>query len=227
MTVHVGDTGTADGSLHPQGVVRVFGKRFPARAEHGSLAAGDPVVVVGGDNNGLVVRRAEPGQPLGGLPRFGEAVHASFLDRLGDQDKRADAEQTADRTSRRSRFLRAAAGVGAAAAVAVLQGVWSSVTEADGPTWQAVVFALFGGAGWGALVFLNLAEALKRFDGGDGYITAACTALALAGGAGGAAVGIPAFGLVGGLSLAVVGTLTCGLILPLLMVVGEQVGPSA
>jgi hypothetical protein len=226
MTIRIGDTGVTECSLHPQGVVRLFGKRYPARAEQGSLAAGDPVAVVGGDNNGLVVRHAPPGHPLDGLPRFGEPVHASFVDRITAPDPHAVSEEKADRASRRGRFLRAAAAVGAGAAVAVLQWVWSSVTQADGPTWQAVVFALFGGAGWGALVFINLAEALKRFDGGDGYITATCTALALAGGAGGAAIGIPAFGIVEGLSLAVVGTLTCGLIVPLLMVLGEQVGPS-
>ena len=225
--IRIGDSGVAESPMHPQGVVRLFGKRYPARAEHGSLAAGDPVVVVGGDNTGLVVRVAQPGAPPNGLLRYGEPVHASYAERISDQHAEAESEQATDRADRRKRFLRAAGVVGAALAVAVLQYVWGSVTEADGPTWQAVVFALFGGAGWGALVYWNLAEALRRFDGGDGRITAACTALALAGGAAGAVAGIPTFGLVGGLSLAAVGTLTCGLAIPLLMVVFGESGPSA
>src|SRR5687768_16746768 len=169
--IRIGDTGVAESPMHPQGVVRLFGKRYPARAEHGSLSAGDPVVVVGGDNTGLVVRVSQPGAPPNGLVRFGEPVHASYAERISEQYADAETEQAADRAERRKRFLRASAGVGAALAVAVLQYVWGSVTEADGPTWQAVVFALFGGAGWGALVYWNLAEALRRFDGGDGRIT--------------------------------------------------------
>ena len=53
------------------------------------------------------------------------------------------------------------------------------------------------------------------------------TGLALVGGAAGGAVGIPTFGLTGGLSLAAVGTVTFGLALPLLLVLGDDLGAAA
>jgi len=79
----------------------------------------------------------------------------------------------------------------------------------------------------GAGVFLQLNEGLRRFEARGGRISFVCTALALVGGAAGAAVGIPTFGLTGGLSLAVIGTLTFGLALPLLLVLGDDLGPAA
>jgi hypothetical protein len=226
MKIHIGDTGVTETSLHPQGAVQLYGRRWPARAEQGSVPAGTDVVVVGGDNMGLVVRVVEAARPANGLPGYGRPVRSAAVDRLAETAG-PEADEAAARADRRRRFLRAAAAVGAAAALAVLMRIWDHVTDANGPTWQAIVLTLAGGAGWGVLVFLNLAEVLRRFDGGAGGITAACTALAIAGGAVGAAVGIPTFGWLGGVSLALVATLTCALALPLLMVAGDNIGPAA
>jgi hypothetical protein len=227
MAVRVGDTGVAESSLHPQGVIRLDGRRYPARAEHGSLPLAAPVVVVAGDHLGLVVRAVEPDSPPAGLPRFGQAVQVSFLDRLAEEGERDEARAKAADSNRRWLGTVVSAAAGIVAALAVLWWVWDHVRPADDPVWQPTGIALLGGAAWGAAVFLLLNDALGRFDRGGGRITAISTGLALVGGTAGAAVGIPAFGMVGGLSLAVVGTLTFGLAFPLLLVLGDDLGAAA
>ena len=116
--------------------------------------------------------------------------------------------------------------LGAAAAAAVLWLVWDKATEEPGPTWQAALIVALAGGACGAGMFAALHEGLARFDGGSGRVIAACTVLALLGGAVGAAIGIPAFGLAGGISLALVGMAALGMAVPLLLVAGENVGPS-
>ncbi|HKB02509.1 MAG TPA: hypothetical protein VKD90_09830 [Gemmataceae bacterium] len=225
MAVRVGDTGVAESSLHPQGVIRLDGRRYPARAEFGTVAPTVPVVVVSGDHLGLVVRPTEPDTQPAALPGFGQPVHVSFLDRLAEEE-RDEARAKAAESDRRWRGAVISAAAGIVAALAVLWWVWDHVRPADDPVWQPTGIALLGGAAWGAAVFLLLSDALGRFDRGGGCITTISTGLALVGGTAGAAVGIPAFGMVGGLSLAVVGTLTFGLAFPLLLVLGDDLGPA-
>jgi ElaB/YqjD/DUF883 family membrane-anchored ribosome-binding protein len=227
MAIRVGDRGVAESSLHPQGVIRVEGRRYPARAEHGTVSPDAPVFVVAGDQLGLVVRPVELDMQPAALPGFGEPVHASFLDRLAQEGERDEVRQRTDETARRRRGAVVAAVAGSAAAVLVLALVSNSLDLADDAPWAAVGVALAAGAVWGAGVFLQLNEALRRFDARGGRISAICTGLALVGGAAGAAVGIPTFGLTGGLSLAAIGTVTCGLALPLLIVFADDLGPAA
>jgi hypothetical protein len=224
MAIRVGDKGVAESSLHPQGVIRLDGRRYPARAEYGTVAPDAPVFVVAGDHLGLVVRPAEADTQPAGLPGFGRPVHASFLDRLAEEEQLDEAQHRAEQTARRRRGAAIFAAVGAGLALVVLALVSKSLDLDDAP-WAAAGVAVAAGAVWGAGVFLQLTEALRRFEARGGRISMVCTALALVGGAAGAAVGIPAFGLTGGLSLAVIGTLTFGLAPPLLLVLGDDLGP--
>jgi hypothetical protein len=227
MAIRVGDQGVAESELHPQGVIRLDGRRYPARAQYGTVPPEVPVLVVAGDHLGLVVRPVEPDAQPAALPGFGRPVHASFLDRLAEEEKRDEDQKTAEDATRRSRGASLFAAVGAALAALVLAVVWRHVGDADDSPWAAVGVALAAGAVWGAGVFLQLTEGLRRFEARGGRISMVCTALALVGGAAGAAVGIPAFGLTGGLSLAVIGTFTFGLAPPLLLVLGDDLGPAA
>ena len=226
MGIRIGDAGVALSSMHPQGMVRVNGQRHHARAEHGTIAAEAPVLIVGGDHLGLIVREAASAGPPAGLPRFGAPVSSSFLERLAAREVHDEGEREALRANRRRLGLIWGSILGAVAAAAVLWIVWDSATEEPGPTWQAAVIVTLAGAACGAGVFAGLHEGLARFDGGSGLVIAACTVLALVGGAVGAAVGVPAFGLAGGLSLAIVGMAALGMALPLLLVAGENVGGS-
>jgi hypothetical protein len=224
MAIRIGDAGIAMSSLHPQGLVQVGGQRYHARAEHGSLTAEAPIVVVGGDHMGLIVREAGPEGPANGLPGYGNRVYSSFIERLADREVRDEGDREQMREDRRKRGSLWFAALGAAAAASVLFLVWDHVTEEAGPTWQMTVIVAAAGALLGAGLFVALHQGLARFDGGTGRVIAACTLMALAGGVVGAAVGIPAFGLVGGISLALVGMAALGMALPLLLVAGENVG---
>jgi hypothetical protein len=224
VAIRIGDAGVALSSLHPQGLVQVNGRRYHARAEHGTVALDGAVLIVGGDHLGLLVCDAAAAGPPAGLKGYGERVYSSFLERLADKEVRDDGEREVLRAARRQRGLVWAATLGAVAAVAVLWLVWDYVTDESGPTWQAALTVVVAGAASGAAVFLSLHEGLARFDGGSGRVVAACTGLALIGGMGGAAMGIPAFGLAGGLSLALVATLALALAIPMFLVIGQDVG---
>src|SRR5262245_15104728 len=227
MSVRIGDAGVALSSLHPQGMVRVDGKRYHARAEHGTVAADGQVVVVGGDHLGLIVCDATAVGAPRGLKGYGERVYSSFLERLADREVRDEGERERMRAERRKTGAYWFAAIGAVAAAAVLWIVWNHVTDEPGPTWQMAVIVASAGAACGAGLFLSLHEGLARFDGGSGRVIAACSLFALVGGVVGAAIGIPAFGIAGGLSLALIGMAALGMALPLLLVAGENVGPAA
>lgn len=224
MAVRIGDIGEAISSLHPQGVVHIAGRRFQARAEHSALEPGRAVVVVGGDNGGLVVRGIDPGFSPSDMPHFGDPVGSSFLERFTEKADRDESEQARIEAHRRSRGIKFSAIAGAIGATVAMFALWGRMTEEAGPTWQSVVFSTFGGAALGAGVFFNLRGVMDRFDRGSGHITELCTLLALVGGTLGAILGIPAFGLAGGISLAIVAMFACGLALPMVFVLGQDLG---
>jgi len=224
MTIRIGDGGMAVSSLHPQGLVQIYGRRYHARAEHGAIASGANVLVVGGNHLGLVVRESAGVGLAAGLPGYGQPIHVNYLDRMAETGEHDEAAERALQKVRLRRGLAWSAAAGAAVGVCVLSIVWDSIAADSGPLVVAIGVALVAGAVWAAAAFWVLFEAMDRFDRGTGYITATCTGLAIAGGAGGAAVGIPAFGLAGGLSLALIGTVALGLALPLLLVAGNNAG---
>jgi len=227
MAVRIGDAGVALSSLHPQGMVRVGGKRFHARAEYGTIAPDGAVVVIGGDHLGLIVRDAGAVEAPRGLNGFGERVYSSFLERLADREFRDEGERERMRAERRKTGAYWFAAIGAVAAAGVLWIVWNHVTDEPWPTWQMAVIVAAAGAAFGAGLFMGLHEGLARFDGGSGRVIAACTLFAVVGGVVGAVIGIPAFGIAAGLSLALIGMAALGMALPLLLVAGENVGPAA
>src|SRR4051794_30830438 len=87
MTVRVGDCGRTMSSLHPQGFVQINGKRYDARSQHDPIQPDTEVVVVGGDLQGLIVRKVEPGHAIERLPGYGNSVHSSFGEMLAEQER--------------------------------------------------------------------------------------------------------------------------------------------
>jgi len=55
----IGKTGTASTLLRPTGMVRVDGKRLPARAETGMIEKNTPIIVIGADSMNVIVRQVE------------------------------------------------------------------------------------------------------------------------------------------------------------------------
>lgn len=63
MSVRAGTRGATVGRLNPAGEVVVDDIRHPARAAFGALDPGTPIVVVGSNEFGLVVRPVHHGEP--------------------------------------------------------------------------------------------------------------------------------------------------------------------
>src|SRR5262249_43536221 len=160
MVIRIGDAGEALSSLHPQGVVRVLGRRYSARADIGTIAPGAQVVVAGGDNLGLVVRAAESTGPPAGLPRCGPEGDSSLLDRLTRRAERGGAEQKEDRAERRRRGLTWSASAGAVLGAVVLWAAWDPIEALGGPPWAMALTAVLTGVIWGVVSFLQLDWAL-------------------------------------------------------------------
>jgi HEAT repeat protein len=87
MMVRVGDRGRTLSSLHPQGFVRISGKRRDARSERDIIEPETEVVVIGGDLQGLIVRPAASVQVVEHLPGYGQSVHSSFGELLARQEQ--------------------------------------------------------------------------------------------------------------------------------------------
>jgi membrane-bound ClpP family serine protease len=55
----VGLTGKADGSLAPEGMVKIKGELWAARVEQGIVESGESVIIIGEDGLKLLVRRQD------------------------------------------------------------------------------------------------------------------------------------------------------------------------
>lgn len=215
MAVHVGDRGTAMTALRPQGLVRIDGARHDARAEHGYIETGSEVVVIGGDNTGLVVRCVEPG-PAVALPNHGREVHGSFGARVAAEGAREQAERARWESARRRYGLAAGGSLGALAGGAGAALLWGAIVEHAGAPWAVAALAVVGSAAWGACLFRGLDAGLQELGGDYWRFTTASTGLGLAGGAVVAAWGSPAVGPGLGAAGAIGATLAFAAIPPVL-----------
>jgi hypothetical protein len=146
--------------MHPQGFVRINDRRYDARSEWSPIGLGCEVVVVGGDLQGLVVRKVEPGLVPDRMPNFGKPVPSSFGELLDLQQRQAEAERELWltrlprwRAARRAYGLRMGALLGALFAAAGLALCWDYVRQvSDTPGLTALAVAGVG-ALWGVIVF--------------------------------------------------------------------------
>ena len=148
MSVRIGDRGLTVGRLNPSGEVFVHEIRYPARAEFGMFDPGTPVIVVGSNEFGFVVRPIGDGQQLGALAESGTEL-TSPAEKVED---RADQsfeviEQAHEET--REYFYRLLLLVFVGAAIFAGIGYWSG-GEAG------AVVGLFSGLGLGAICLLKL-----------------------------------------------------------------------
>jgi hypothetical protein len=213
MAAHVGDRGTAETAMHPQGFVRVGGVRMDARSDRGAIEAGADIVVVGGDDVGLVVRKVEDGRAPR-LPNHGRRVFTSFGERVAEQGRREDAARQQWLAGRRRYGVIGGVVLGALAAGVGLYVLWDFVREQAADPRAVAALTLLAGAAWGVAVFRFLEGTLHQLGESYWRLTTVSAVLALAGACGGAVLGIPALGLVGGLAAAVGLTFVLGAIVP-------------
>jgi len=222
VAVRVGDLGTAMTALRPQGLVRIAGDRHDARTERGYIAAESEVVVVNGDNLGLVVRLVDPGQAVT-LPDHGREVYGSFGARVAAESAREDTERARWESSRRRYGFIMGGLLGAVAAGLGVALLWGLIVERAGAPWAVAAAAVVCGAGLGVCLFRWLDAALREVGGDYWRFTTASAGLGLAGGTTGAVWAVPSVGLAWGAAIAVVATVVLAAVAPVVGMLIEWV----
>jgi hypothetical protein len=151
--MRIGDLGETSTPLTPGGFVRIDGYRVHARCESGYLDAKQTVVVIDGDNLGLIVRGCDSSVKPTNIPRQGEVVFASFGEKVksdGDAHVRLQMQQVRV-AARQSVRLGSVAGF----LVGVLMTAWCRpFHDPDLPKnlLLANAITIFSCAIWGAIV---------------------------------------------------------------------------
>jgi hypothetical protein len=205
MRVRIGTIGRTASPLHPSGKVELAGQLHDARTQGLPLEADTPVVVIGGDSFGLLVRAIQPGEE----PRVensGKSVLTFAEGMKADEVKQQALRAHERRMLRRQEFM--LAGTGALVGFLVWLGAMSGHDNHHG--WPlALAIAVLGGmlvapALHAAFILIGH-EFLPLMAGGAG-----------AGAIVGAMAGVPLFGLVGGMVAAIVGAFVMPIVLLLL-----------
>jgi hypothetical protein len=208
MTVRVGDRGKATTIMTPSGGIVIHGKQYSARSQRGCVEKGQEVIVVGGDNGGLIVIPVEEGVANDGLPKNGQVVYPSFLEKVRARSAQWKAAKRQWLAKRRVHARRMGATLGFIFSVAGLLLVAKSHAS-DLGFWELVVGSigiLLCGVIWGTSLFVFVDRTLQMLDESFHRITFPTTCSALLGSTLGAAWGIPACGLIVGLMIAVLAT---------------------
>lgn len=220
MTVHVGDRGTAVTALRPQGLVRIAGERHDARSEGGYIEAESEIVVITGDQLGLIVRRIEPGQTVK-LPNHGREVFGSFGAKVEGEGRQEDAKQARWEVGRKRYGLKAGAVLGLIAASVGVALLWPFIEEQAGMPWVVATAAVAGGIVWGVIFFRGIDATLQEIGGDYWRFTTISVIAGLAAGTAGAVWVIPTAGPGWGLVVAFGAMFTLAALAPVLGMVFE------
>ncbi len=170
MSIRIGDCGQSVGPLKPSGKVLIAGVRHDARSDGDLIDPDCPVVVVGNDRFGLLVRASEQIGSLDQLPRYGEKVLLPG-ELSTNREKQRDEQILRDQRRTRKRALCLTilgAVVGFVLAVALMLQNWAELR------WSLQSgFNLLFGAGGGA----TLALWIDRFSSDSGCHIAALSLL--------------------------------------------------
>ncbi len=228
--IRIGDRGRTISSLHPQGFVRIDGKRYDARSAYDPLESDTEVVVIGGDLQGLKVRKVESKLVIEELPGYGKSVQSSFREVLLEQERLAAAhgeqwraQRRRWRAARRLYGLALGTPLGALFAVAGLWIAWDHVNQVSEAPWETAAWVVGIGICWSVGFFWLLDRAQQYFMEGllpkmnprvYDHLTLLSTALGLSGATTAAVLVIPSVGLSAGLTVAMLATCVLGLIVP-------------
>ncbi len=117
MPIRIGDNAIAETILRPGGMVAVDGERHSARATTGFVEVGTPLLITGGDNQGLVVIPLEQAPDRDSLPGLGQIVFSTYGDRIRAEKQHDAAAIAAARFARMVRLRRIGVPLGLAAGV--------------------------------------------------------------------------------------------------------------
>lgn len=165
MNVRIGDRGIATTPLRPGGFVTIVDVRHSARSQAGFVDAAMEVVVVGGDNQGLIVRSIHAEFVSGELPGHGDVVYSSFGDKIQTLGKEAQARLALQRQRMITTAWMIGAGWGllcAIAAVFQLRTTWAVM--ATNSFFPASALIVGGSVLWGAVVGRCLFGAFEQIE---------------------------------------------------------------
>lgn len=223
MTVRIGDRGRTSTILKPGGFVTVAGDRHPARCLSGFVDASTEVVIVGGDNLGLIVREVASAEEILALPRHGEVVHSSFGAKIGHvgKDKERRRHERRQRTAKRAWVFGGICGlICSLTAAFLLKASWHTLAP-DQP-WLVPGMLTVLGIIWGLIVGRCLCGAFEQFEHHRSLrLTYTATIMTLAGTTAALVYVMPVRGVWVGLATALSTTVILGAALPALALVGE------
>lgn len=153
MIVRIGDRGTATTPLRPGGFVTIVGVRHSARCPSGYVDANLEVVVIGGDNQGLIVRTIQTELVARELPGHGNVVYSSFGDKIQTVGKETQARLALQRRQLIARTWAFGAGWGLLCAVAaVIRLHFSWPPMATNSAYALTPLIVCVGTLWGAVL---------------------------------------------------------------------------
>lgn len=165
MIVRIGDRGIATTPLRPGGFVTIVDVRHSARCPSGYVDANMEVVVIGGDNQGLIVRIIQTELVAGELPGHGNVVYSSFGDKIQTVGKEAQQRLALQRRRLIARAWMFGAGWGllcAVAAVIRLHFTWPPI--ATNSTYALTPLIVCVGTLWGAALCRFLFGAFEQVE---------------------------------------------------------------
>lgn len=198
MIVRIGDRGIATTPLRPGGFVTIVDVRHSARCPTGFVDADMEVVVIGGDNQGLIVRTIQVEFISEELPGHGNVVYSSFGDKIQTVGKEAQ-----DRLAlQRQRLIARARTFGAVwgllcVVVAVIRLHFTWPPMATGLTYALTPLIVGVGTLWGAAFCIFLFGAFEQIEHEPSpRLTIISTIISLSGGAITFAILLPQRGVV-------------------------------
>lgn len=221
MAFQVGDQGVTESPLYLTGAVRVKGERLMARSAYGPIEAGTPIVVIGDDLNGLVVRPLDAASAET-LPDIGREVFTSSSERV--QALEAERAEAAERdwASHVKRGTAMSAFIGFVANVPMLLWRWPLLEEQTNTPGLVVISLLLGSAGLGAAMFRFLDAVFGEMEIGYRRLSGLAAGAAVIDSILMAGVTIPLLGLTAGIALAVLAALVSAVaVLLFLMLAGQ------
>jgi hypothetical protein len=226
--IRIGDLGETSTPLTPGGFVIVAGNRLPARCASGYLDVKQAVIVIGGDNLGLLVRGVNSETVPQDLPSRGQVVFASFGAKVKTEGEIHAAAQMEQLQAAVSQSIRLGGATGLAVGVLVVARMWLNEQGAlDGvnSSGPAAMMILTVGLIWGLAVGRTLFGMFERM----GYTKLSALAVfsivsTLAAAGVTFSVVFPTRGLLTGLFSSLSATVVSGCTLLALAMLGEWMG---
>ncbi len=223
MSVRIGDRGIASTVLKPGGFVIVAEVRHPARCLSGFLEASTEVIVVSGDNLGLIVCAVESVPVIAELRGHGPEVHSSFGAKIASVGKASEQRriEKRERAVRRSWIVGGVYGLTCSLAAACqLQPSWPVVSP--GQPWLVPALMIAVGSVWGLIVGRCMCAAFEQVENHPNpKLTYVSTIVTLTGTTAAVIYVLPARGIWVGLATALSTTVILGAALPALALVVE------